>query len=182
MDRGAWLAIVHGVRKNRIWLKGLNSRSIMIYWGHITLILPCGGGALVVKSYPTLATPWTVGHQAPLSMGFSRQECWSGLPFPSPWDLLTQESNPGLLHCRQILYWWAKRCFPLNSSWRTLDQQKSEILCKITGLYSSKYKLHGKKRWTEKLFQILKTRETTQLNATFNPQLDPWPEFYYYLL
>ena len=30
-----------------------------------------------------------------------------------------------------------------------------------------------KKRWTEKLFQILKTRETTQLNATFNPQLDP---------
>ena len=37
-------------------------------------------------------------------MGFSRQEYWSGLPFPSPEDLLTQESNPGLLHCRQILY------------------------------------------------------------------------------
>ena len=30
------------------------------------------------------ATPWTVAHQAPLSMGFSRQEYWSGLPFPSP--------------------------------------------------------------------------------------------------
>ena len=30
------------------------------------------------------ATPWTVAHQAPLSMGFSRQENWSGLPFPSP--------------------------------------------------------------------------------------------------
>ena len=29
-------------------------------------------------------TPWTVAHQAPLSMGFSRQEYWSGLPFPSP--------------------------------------------------------------------------------------------------
>ena len=29
-------------------------------------------------------TPWTVAHQAPLSMGFSRQEHWSGLPFPSP--------------------------------------------------------------------------------------------------
>ena len=38
------------------------------------------------------ATPWTVAHQAPPSMGFSRQECWSGLPFPSPWDL----PNPGL--------------------------------------------------------------------------------------
>ena len=30
------------------------------------------------------ATPWTVAHQAPLSMGFSKQEYWSGLPFPSP--------------------------------------------------------------------------------------------------
>ena len=32
-------------------------------------------------------TPWTVAYQAPPSMGFSRQECWSGLPFPSPGDL-----------------------------------------------------------------------------------------------
>ena len=33
------------------------------------------------------ATPWTVAYQAPPSMGFSRQEYWSGLPFPSPGDL-----------------------------------------------------------------------------------------------
>jgi len=32
-------------------------------------------------------TPWTVARQAPLSMGLSRQEYWSGLPFPSPGDL-----------------------------------------------------------------------------------------------
>ena len=32
-------------------------------------------------------TPWTVAHQAPLSMGFPRQEYWSELPFPSPGDL-----------------------------------------------------------------------------------------------
>ena len=37
-------------------------------------------------------TPWTVARQAPLSMGFSRQEYWSGLPFPSPGDL----PNPGI--------------------------------------------------------------------------------------
>ena len=37
-------------------------------------------------------TPWTVAHQAPLSMGFSRQEYWSGVPFPSPGDL----PNPGI--------------------------------------------------------------------------------------
>ena len=36
----------------------------------------------------SLATPWTVAHQAPLYMGFPRQEYWSGLPFPFPRDLL----------------------------------------------------------------------------------------------
>ena len=39
----------------------------------------------------SLATPWTMACQAPLSMGFPRQDYWSGLPFPSPGDLL----NPG---------------------------------------------------------------------------------------
>ena len=49
-------------------------------------------------------TPWTVAHQAPLSMGFCRQEYWSGLSFPSPGIFPTQRSNPGLLHCRHILH------------------------------------------------------------------------------
>ena len=38
------------------------------------------------------STPWTVAHQAPPPMGFSRQEYWSGLPYPSPGDL----PNPGI--------------------------------------------------------------------------------------
>ena len=38
-----------------------------------------GGSGLVVKSCPTIETPWTVDRQAPLSMGFSRQGGWSGL-------------------------------------------------------------------------------------------------------
>ena len=38
----------------------------------------------VAQSCPTLCDPWTLAHKAPLSMGFSRQEYWSGLPFPSP--------------------------------------------------------------------------------------------------
>ena len=37
------------------------------------------------------------------SMGFSREEYWSGLPYPLQWIFSTQGSNPGLLHCRQIL-------------------------------------------------------------------------------
>ena len=39
-------------------------------------------------------TPWPVARQAPLSMGFSRQEHWRRLPFPSPWDLLNPELEP----------------------------------------------------------------------------------------
>ena len=42
-------------------------------------------------------TQWTVAHQAPLSMGFSRQEYWSGLPFPPPGDLPTPGIEPMLL-------------------------------------------------------------------------------------
>ena len=40
-------------------------------------------------------TPWTVAYQAPLSMGFSRQGYWSGLPFPSPGDIPNPEIKPG---------------------------------------------------------------------------------------
>ena len=49
-------------------------------------------------------TPWTIAPQAPLFMGFSRQEYWSGLPFCSPGDLLDQGSIPGLPHCRRVFY------------------------------------------------------------------------------
>ena len=52
---------------------------------------PCSGG-LVAKLCPTLVTPQTVVCQAPVSMAFSRQEYWSGLPFPSPGDL----PDPGI--------------------------------------------------------------------------------------
>ena len=41
------------------------------------------------------ATPWTIAYQAPPSMGFSRQECWSGLPFPSPGHLPDPGNEPG---------------------------------------------------------------------------------------
>ena len=43
------------------------------------------------------ATPWTVAYNAPPSMGFSRQEYWSGLPFPSPEDLPNSGIKPGSL-------------------------------------------------------------------------------------
>ena len=63
------------------------------------------GAGLVAKSCPILATPWPVVCQAPLSMEFSKQEYWSGLPFPPPGDL----PNPGieLVSLMSLLIWQA---------------------------------------------------------------------------
>ena len=47
---------------------------------------------VIGKSCPTFVTPWTVAHQAPLSMGFHRQEYWSALPCPPPGNL----PDPGI--------------------------------------------------------------------------------------
>ena len=49
---------------------------------------------LVTRLYPTFATPWTAVHQPPSSMGFPRQEHWSGLPFPPPGDLPKPGNKP----------------------------------------------------------------------------------------
>ena len=65
------------------------SMAAFLFWLFLGV---CGDAGLVVKLCPTLATPWTVAHRAPLSVGFSRQEYWSGLPFPSLGDL----PHPGI--------------------------------------------------------------------------------------
>ena len=51
----------------------------------------------VLSHVQLFSTPWTVACQVPLSMGFSRQKYWSGLPFPTPGIFLNQGSNPCLL-------------------------------------------------------------------------------------
>ena len=87
-DREAWQSM-GSQRVRRDWLN--NNSKIIKRNGtsdnpklEITLKQCCG---LVARSCPTLKIPWTVAHQAPLSMGFSRQKYWSGLPFSSPGDL-----------------------------------------------------------------------------------------------
>ena len=62
-----------------------------MHWRPFVLVV-CG---LVAKSCPTLMIPWSVVCQAPLSMGFSRQEYWSGLPFLTPGDLPDPGIEPG---------------------------------------------------------------------------------------
>ena len=60
--------------------------------------------------------PWTVAYQAPPSMGFSRQECWSGLPFPSPGDL----PHPGIKPGSPALWADALPSEPLGKPWTTM--------------------------------------------------------------
>ena len=58
-----------------------NSSESSLHVFFIEVFILC---ALLLSRVQLFVTPWTVAHQAPLSMGFSRQEYWSGLPFPSP--------------------------------------------------------------------------------------------------
>ena len=59
--------------------------------------------------------PWAVAHQAPLSTEFSRQEYWSGLPFPTPEDLPDPESEPTSLASPEL----AHRFFTNCATWET---------------------------------------------------------------
>ena len=63
-----------------------------------------------------LVTPWTVAHQAPLSMGFSRQEYWSGLPCLPPGDL----SDPGIELVSLMSPALAGRFFTTSATWEAL--------------------------------------------------------------
>ena len=56
--------------------------------------LPSSYSACTLSCVWLIATPWTIAHQAPLPMGFPRQEYWSGLPFPPPGDLPTPGIKP----------------------------------------------------------------------------------------
>ena len=71
-----------------------------------------------------LAIPWTIAHQAPLFMEFSRQEYWSGLPCSFEEIFPTQVSNLSLQHCRQILYCLSHQGGPYDT---VNDQQKHTI-------------------------------------------------------
>ena len=66
-------------------------------------------------------TPWTVAHQAPLSMGFSRQEYWSGLPFPPPGDI----PDPGIKLLSLMSPTLAVGFFTASAMWNSNQQRKA---------------------------------------------------------
>ena len=78
--------------------------SVSLRLWHVNLDKPNSAcvHAKSLQSCATLWIPWTVAHQLPLSMGFSRQEYWSGLPCPPPVDLPDPEIEPASL---MSLHW-----------------------------------------------------------------------------
>ena len=76
-----------------------NSKALSYQQRHAISSLPphCNGGGLVAKLYQSLATPWTVAHQAPLSMDFTGKNTEVGCQFLLQEIFLIQGSNPGLL-------------------------------------------------------------------------------------
>ena len=64
----------------------------------------CSHAVFSLSCVQLFVTPWTVAHQTPLSMGFPRQEYWKGSLSLLQRIFSAQESNQGLLYCRQILY------------------------------------------------------------------------------
>ena len=137
MDREAWRAVIHGVTKSRTRLSdwtelkpgwavqksltiGNMFRFCCVYLqGRWTTRDSVQLHTCVLSHFCHVwlcATLWTIACQAPLSMGFSRQEYWSGLPWPPPADL----PNPGIKPASLASPALAGKFFTTSAIWETL--------------------------------------------------------------
>ena len=89
------------------------------------------------------ANTWIVAHQAPLSMGFSRQEYWSGLPFPSPGDL----PNPGIKPRSPTLQADSLLSEPPGKHWTNSTVYVKQTLSFILGLWNLDSLQQGMPMW-----------------------------------
>ena len=144
MDRGAWRATV-----------------LYLLFSHY----------VVSNSF---ATPWTVAHQAPLSMGFPRQEYWSGLPFPSPRDLPDsgiKPTSPALADGFFTPEPPGKSSTVVHIQWKETHQCSSNPCCSKVNLTSNLHKVFPKSRRGRNITPLIiqgcytsdtKTRKTSQ--------------------
>ena len=93
--------------------------TISTTWEALSPVVFIGSGGLVAKSCPSLVTPWTVACQAPLSMGFFRQEYWSGVPFSLSGDL----PDPGVKPMSLASPALAGRVFTSESSGKSKEAE-----------------------------------------------------------
>ena len=129
-----WWRILLAMQGTHVWslvwedptCRGATKSVYHNYWAHKLQLLK--KESEVTQLCPTLCDP-TDGslHQAPPSMGFSRQEYWSGLPFPSPGDLPDPGIEPRSRHCRQTLHCLSQACMP-----KACASQQGRSLCSST--------------------------------------------------
>ena len=92
----------------------------------------------VAQSCPTLATPWTTAHQAPPSMGFSRQEYWSGVPLPSPNGTLVNSVCILAIYFNwriraQCDFSWNKKCWSYSYHRGSKDKEEDLVSLQRVG-------------------------------------------------
>ena len=112
-EAGTFIILMLQMRKLRLkaswWVKGRGRACASHLIPELKMALPDlkPGGACVLSCFSPVqlfATLWTIARQAPLSLGSSRQEYWSGCHALFQGLFQTQGSNPGLPHCGQVLY------------------------------------------------------------------------------
>ena len=115
---------IHGILQARIleWVAFPFSRSSQ-KWSEVNLL----------SHVQLFTTPWTAASQAPPSMGFSRQEYWSGLPFPSPGDLPDSGIEPG----SPSLQVDALPSKPPGKPWSSQTRDQTQISCIAGGFFTS---------------------------------------------
>ena len=82
--------------------------------------------ACTLRSVQVFVTPWTIDRQAFLSIGFSRQEYWSGLPFPTPGDLPDLGLKPTSLASPALASGFFTNC----STWEALVKMRKRHMCR----------------------------------------------------
>ena len=112
----------------------------------------------------SFVTPWTVAPQAPLSMGFSRQEYWSGLPCPPPGDL----PDPGIKPTSLISSVLASRLFTTSATWEAQLQLNFPLTLKTTaalaGYLLVRFGTH--EVWSCRPFHLLTLLHTVLVGGT----------------
>ena len=116
--------------KTSQWLCPKESNTIYLFlFSEVSLNLQALVPVSVLSPFSRVqlfATLWTVAHQAPLSTGFSRQEYWSGLPFPSPGDL----PDPGIEPTSFMPLTLAGGFFTTNNTWEARPSRSSPLILK----------------------------------------------------
>ena len=170
-DGGAWWAAVYGVTQSRTRLKRLSSSSSSNPRRHLSRSKPCTKGSqvpvclmcCVLRHFSRVllfVTLWTLAHQGPLSMGFSRQEYWSGLACPPSGHL----PNPGIKPSSHVSC-SARWSFTNSNTWEGCHTHVFIIDLFVTrhlGYFYNKWLLWIKKYWLYKCRYLLQITDFSQ--------------------